>query len=327
MISWPTYCRVGKSVIGGWHDGEMNVEALLYAIAAGQGGVVRREQALQRGMTRHQIDSRVKSGKWTSVASGGYRLISMEGPLEIVRAAVAVLPSAVASHFSAARIHRMQFVPVDSASVTVHARTTHCFPDAQVFRSLDIRDHHIEDWHGLPVTTVERTVVGLSAVVSQRHLATIVDDLLANRRTTVDELDTLLREVARRGRIGVRAMRAILESRSGTDQQRTMLERGGLRILRGGGFPSFEVEYPIPWDQDRRYDVAFVESQLAVEWDSFRWHSQERMFQSDRERDRDALEHGWRILRFTWRDVTVSPEAVDQSVRALLLSLANRSAG
>jgi very-short-patch-repair endonuclease len=305
----------------------MNGEAELYSVAAEQGGVIRREQAIEAGLSRHQIDSRLKSSKWAAVSKGGYRLIALNGGLEIARAAAAVLPSAVVSHFSAAQVHMMSFVPIDRASVTVKSHTTHRFPGAEIFRCIDMRQQHIEDWRGLPVTTIERTVVDLASAVSLRHLAVIVDELLASRRTTLDALDGVLGDVAKKGKPGVRAMRSILEGRSGGRQRQTKLEALGARILRSAEFPRFEVEYPLPWDSDRRYDVAFVAAQLAIEWDSFRWHSQERMFRSDRERDRDAMEHGWIVLRFTWQDVTETPEKVESSVRRLLMQRSQPSAG
>ncbi|MCL1600540.1 MAG: DUF559 domain-containing protein [Actinomycetia bacterium] len=296
----------------------MNVDADLYAVAAIQGGVIRRSQAFEAGLTRHQIDSRVKAGRWVLIVRGGYRLIELAGEMELVRAAAAVLPSAVVSHSSAARIHRMSFVPIARASVTVHASKTHKFSGVRVVRGMDMKRAHVEDWGGLVVTTVARTAFDLAGDLSQRHLAVIVDEALASRRATLDELDDVLRDVERKGKPGVRAMRSVLNARTGSDPRQTKLERIGLQILKSGGLPSFEVEHPIPWRPDRRYDVAFVPAQVAIEWDSFRWHSQERVFQSDRERDREAIEHGWRVLRFTWKDVTESPDSVLHSVRRLL---------
>jgi len=296
----------------------MNADADLYAVAANQGGVIRRSQALEAGLTRHQIDSRVKTSRWVVVARGGYRLIELVGETELVRAAATVLPSAVVSHFSAARIHGMSFVPTVHASVTVHASKTHKFSGVRVIRCRDMKSGHVEDWGGLSVTTVARTAFDLASELSRRHLAVIVDEALASRRTTLDELDDVLRDVARKGKPGVRAMRSVLEARTQSDQRQTKLEKIGLQILTNGGLPPFEVEYPIPWRPDRRYDVAFVAAQLAIEWDSFRWHSQESVFQSDRERDREAIEHGWHVLRFTWKDVTENPDMVLHSVRRLL---------
>ena len=57
---------------------------------------------------------------------------------------------------------------------------------------------------------------------------------------------------------------------------------------------------------------------LAIEWDSRRWHEMADAFVTDRERDRQAFLHGWRVVRFTWVDVTRTPEEVVSTVRQLL---------
>lgn len=305
----------------------MNAEASIYGLAAKQGGVVHRDQILEAGLSRHKIDNRVKSGLWTPVSRRGYRLIVCDGAIELVRAAVAVLPSAVASHFSAALVHGMDYVPVDDVSVTVHARTTHSFPGVRVFRCRDLLDRHFEDREGVRVTTLDRTVVDLAAVLSVRHLEVVVDDLLASRRTTIGGVEGVLDDVARKGKPGTRTMRSVLENRSAVDYRLSRLERQGIRILRQSGLVPFEVEYPIPWNNERRYDVAFVSAQLAIEWDSFRWHVQASAFQSDKERDREAIDHGWRILRFTWKDVTEHPDVVVATVRSVLTATGTVSMG
>ncbi len=296
----------------------MNVEGSIYSLAAEQGGVVRRDQILNAGLGRHKIDNRVKSGLWVPVSRHGYRLIDRDGARELARAAVAVLPTAVASHFSAALVHDLRRVSVEGVSVTVHAGTTHSFPGVRVFRCRDMLDRHFEDREGMRVTTLDRTAVDLAAVLTERHLEAVVDDLLSRRRTTVDDLERVLNDVARKGKPGTRSMRSVLKNRSGVDYRRSKLERRGIRILKQVGLPPFEVEYAIPWSTERRYDVAFPSAKLAIEWDSFRWHVEASTFQSDKERDREAMEHGWRILRFTWRDVTDNPDMVVATIRSVL---------
>jgi very-short-patch-repair endonuclease len=53
----------------------------------------------------------------------------------------------------------------------------------------------------------------------------------------------------------------------------------------------------------------------VVEGDSREWHGDEYTFQADRERDNLAQLAGWRILRFTWHDVTRKPDYVVSSIR------------
>jgi very-short-patch-repair endonuclease len=82
--------------------------------------------------------------------------------------------------------------------------------------------------------------------------------------------------------------------------------------------PEPRLEFSIPWDPERRFDAAYPAARLAIEWDSRRWHELSDAFSRDRERDRQSLLHGWRVLRFTWVDVTERPTEVVETVRSLL---------
>jgi very-short-patch-repair endonuclease len=296
----------------------MSTQSNVYRLASTQGGVIRREQAFGSGMSRGQVERRLATGEWQRVSTGGYRLIKMSGRLNTVRAAVAILPHATVSHFSAAAVHDIPAVPTDVVSVTVHAQTTHTFPGVRVYRSLDLEEGHLRKSGGLPTTTLERTVVDLAACLKPRHLGIVVDEVLASGRCDVADLRRVLDTVARRGRRGVVALRSVLDERSEGPAKASRLERHGIQLLEGAGLDDFSVEYTIPWTSNRRFDVAFVADRVAVEWDSRRWHTQKEAMRNDRERDRDAVAHGWRVLRFTWEDVQDTPTDVIDTIRTVL---------
>jgi len=287
-------------------------------IASQQGGVVRRDQALKVGLTGNMIRHRIAVGEWKPVGASGYRIFVMSDRLNLLRAAVAVLPDAVASHYSAAAIHLMPLIPRDIVSVTVHAQTTHEFPGVRVFRSLDLTPDHLEESNGLPVTNVTRTVLDIAACLTLRHLEVVVDELLASNRCDVADIRATLDSVARRGRKGVANMRTVIDDRSERLPDSTLLEQRGHDLLVNSGFSGFQVEYPIPWSADRRFDIAFPRQSVALEWDSRRWHTQKVAFQTDRERDRDAHVHGWRVLRFTWDDVCTRPADTIETIRTVV---------
>jgi hypothetical protein len=296
----------------------MDFNATVSTIASTQGGVITRAQAIQAGMSPNQIDRRVQTRRWTALINGGYRLFEMPGDLPLVKAAIALLPRAVASHFSAAAIHGLRTVPTREVSVLVHSQTTHTFPGVRVFRCHDLDDEHVEMRVGVPVTTVERTVTDLAALVTPAHLGVILDDAVAARIVTCEQVRTVLDSVARKGKPGVRKLRSVLDERQGPDHSPSILETAGLRLLIDAGFTGFATEFPIPWAPRKRFDVAFPEHQLEIEWDSRRWHTQVQAFESDRLRDREAVLHGWRVLRFTWDDVHKRPDSVIEAVRVAL---------
>ncbi len=296
----------------------MNPDRLVAEIAARQGGAVRSDQARASGLTKGQIDRRLRDGRWQSLGRFGYQVIEMSGAMSRVRAAIATLPNAVVSHDSAAELHNLPKLRRGLASVLVHSRTTHDFPGVVVHRCHDLLDGHLEEIDGLPVTSVSRTIIDLSPFLSKKHIAAILDSAVADQRTRLEDVELVVDQVARRGKPGIQKMRSILEERQAGPPNGSPLERRGAEVLRDGGLPEPRFEFPIPWDLDRRFDAAFPEERLAIEWDSRRWHELADAFSRDRERDRRALLHGWRVIRFTWIDVTERPAEVVAVVRALL---------
>jgi len=309
----------------------MNADRIASGIAAQQGGAIRSEQAYECGFTRGQIDQRVKDGRWRSIGRFGYRVFEMPGSMNLVRAAIATLPDAVVSHDTAAEMHDLSKLRRGVASVLVHSRTTHSFPGVTVHRCHDLADGHVVEMSDLPVTSIPRTIVDLAPFLTARHLTAVLASAVTEQRVTADDVQAALSQVARRGRPGIQKLRRILEEREVGPRDGTPLERAGAEVLRAGGIPTPRFEYPIPWDSFRRFDVAFPKQRLAIEWDSRRWHELVEAFARDRERDRQAMLHGWRVVRFTWVDVTRHRRDVVGTVRQLLAAgaapIAPRTAG
>ena len=297
----------------------MTPDNLALSLAARQGGVITLVQALDCGLSSSSVKRRVRRGNWTRVFRSVYRLIDMTDPTDLVRAAVAGLPRAVVSHQTAAEMHGITNVKQGMAVVTVHSKTTHVFPGVIVHRNHDLLPGHVDAVRDLPTTTLPRTVVDLGQVLTEKHVRHVVDNLIAQQKVTVEDIRSVHAEVARRGKPGSKAVRTILEERgAGPEASATRLELKGLAVLRDGGLPDPILEYPAPWDQNKRLDAAYPDARLAIEWDSRGFHGRIDAFERDRERDRNALVHGWRTVRFTWKDVTERPHSVVTTVRVLL---------
>ncbi|MEA2057285.1 MAG: type IV toxin-antitoxin system AbiEi family antitoxin domain-containing protein [Actinomycetota bacterium] len=297
----------------------MDTERQINQLAASQGGIIRIEQALASGLTYPQVRYRVDTGTWVRVIRGVLRIFDMAHCRDRLRAAVAALPTATVSHESAAEIHAIPYVRRDLAVVSVHSQTTHAFPAVTVHRNHDLDPAHVVIHDELPVTTVCRTVIDLAAVLTANHIESIVDDLFAAKRLTVNELDDAVDLVSRRGKPGSTSLHELLAlRRDEPDPSPTPLERRGFEVLADGELPEPIREYPMPWNESRRFDAAYPQARLAIEWDSRRWHTQVSAFETDRQRDRQAAIHGWRVLRFTWRDVTTRPREVADTVRRAL---------
>ncbi len=285
-----------------------------------QGGVISREQALAIGFSRSQIARRVATAAWVPVGRIGYRLTQERDESDRLKAAVALLPTAVVSHETAAEFHRMDGVPKGVFAVTVHSRTTHDFPGVVVHRNFDIKDSHIEVVDGLPVTNVGRTCLDLAQVLRPKRLTRVLDGAVAAGILELGYLNELVTEVSRRGKKGSAILRSYLDERSGETRPMSVLEREGRVLIREAGLPAPLPEYPIPWEPTRRFDDAYPEQRLAIEWDSRRFHMERGRFEADRARDRDAVVHGWKLLRFTWEDVFDRSTMVISQIERSLIS-------
>jgi very-short-patch-repair endonuclease len=57
-------------------------------------------------------------------------------------------------------------------------------------------------------------------------------------------------------------------------------------------------------------DIAFPASKVAIEIDGWAFHVDTDTFQRDRQRQNLLVRHGWRVLRFTYRDLVARPDQV-----------------
>jgi hypothetical protein len=268
------------------------------------------------------IFRRTQSGQWRRVAPGTYALYPTSPDRLPLSVAVAKL-AAVASHESAGELHGLMRVRPRRVVVTVpHRRTNRC-EDVVVHESTDLAPGHIMVVAGLPVTTPERTIVDLAAVTRPTALRSIVEAGLVTQRIEMPGVVEVFDEIARRGKPGVAALRIILEELGGAPVVvESELERRFLEVVRGAGLPDPVVQLRVPWRSRTagRVDFAYPDVHLIIECDGRRWHTAFESFEVDRRRDNLAQLAGWRVLRFTWADVTRSAPQVVQAIRAALAS-------
>jgi very-short-patch-repair endonuclease len=107
----------------------------------------------------------------------------------------------------------------------------------------------------------------------------------------------------------------------GDDVPRSELERRFLVLCRRAALPSPAVN---AWlavaGEEMQVDFVWHGSRSIVEVDGFRTHGTRRAFREDRRRDRLLELAGWRVVRFTWDDVTGDPDHVTSVLRELALT-------
>lgn len=279
---------------------------------------MRRDQLIAQGLSPSAVDRMVNAGDLTPATTGIYRVIPSEDYVDLLRGAVLTLPQAVVSHESAAHMLGFPRLPVLVPTVVVPSYTTHRFPGVTVRRCSDLARFDIVMSEGLAVTNVLRTFFDLGGLLSFKHWDAIGESLVIAGMMELTSFADLTLRLARRGKPGSRYAHDFLEERGGHHPKATILERKGRDVLARAGLAAPLPEHPIPWRPERRFDDAYPEARIAIEWDSRAWHEQRAAMVADRRRDREAAAHRWIVLRFTWEEVTERPHEIVEAVGLLL---------
>ncbi len=127
-------------------------------------------------------------------------------------------------------------------------------------------------------------------------------------------LNTVLDHSA--GRRGIRGLRHLLsELPDEPALTRTELERRFLRLVRAARLPIPVVNALIA---GLEVDFHWPAQRLIVETDGRATHGHVLAFERDRNRDLELELAGWRVLRFTWRQILDDPQRVAAALRGRL---------
>ncbi len=218
-------------------------------------------------------------------------------------------PDAALSHESAGEVLGIRRRRSGLIEVTVPPDVARKRPGIRVHRSV-LPPNERAERHGIPVTTVVRTLVDLATRLSADELEAAVGE--ADR---LDEIDPEhLREALERmpGRRGRAALRRLLGRRSFVVTE-SLLERRFLAIVRSSALPLPQTQQLV---NGFRVDFWWPDLGLVVETDGLRYHRTPAQQARDRRRDQAHIAAGLKPLRFTYEQVTQEPADVERILRA-----------
>ena len=287
-----------------------------------QHGIINRQQALDCGLSARQITYRVRAGVWYREARGVYRH-RLFRPTWRSRLLVACFElNAVASHRSAAALHRIEDFPPGRVEVVVASGRWRRPPAVTVHQSTqtDRLDTALID--AIPCAGLTRTVLDLAAVTDRSRLEAAIDFVLRERGVDLVDLSTVLARHSRRGRDGCGKLRAVLDERlgrSGIPLSRWSRMVG--ELLVSGGIPAPVYEHVVTDDAGRflgQADLAYPAARVAIELDSVSWHLNRESFEKDPQRRNRLTVAGWVVLNYTWRRTVDDAAGVRREVAAAL---------
>ena len=155
---------------------------------------------------------------------------------------------------------------------------------------------------GIPVTTVERTIIDLTERLNTDRLLRAMREAEFQRLLDLDALNAAVERA--HGRRRIKALKhAIARHRPG-QIIRGELEHGFAELRRGAGLREPETNVPVRVKgQTYVIDCLWREERIAVELDGRDGHAREMAFESDRRKDAALSAIGLRPLRFTWQRV------------------------
>jgi len=174
--------------------------------------------------------------------------------------------------------------------------------------------------HGIPTTTVPRTLLDLSAVVRRDELRGALRQAEQLRLTDPLWLGDLIERYPRKP--GAPAIRALIEeAQRGLATVRSELEERFQAFLLNAAVPMPTTNARI---EGLEVDCAWEEQRLIVELDGRATHDTAHAFETDRARDRRLEAAGWRVVRITWRQLHDTPLELEADIRRLLARAVSR---
>jgi len=311
-------------------------DALMRELAAGQHGVVSTSQLLVAGVHRHLVRRRCAQGWLVRLARGVYRVGPIRASREAEMAAILLCGTGAAiSHDTAARLRGLvpgrpeprsltpsldggrSLTPSrgvgrsransrgDAVHVTVRSGGPRSRPGLRVHRSRTLLDDEVTMFDGIPVTTPPRTLLDIAQALRVRELEKALARAERLGLATRSEMEVLLERHPRRS--GIRALRHVLGLTGGPAFTRSEAEARFLALVRKGGLPEPRANVRIAGHE---VDFLWRNAGLVVEIDGFAFHRSRADFERDRSRSATLTAAGFRVVRFTWRQLAERREVV-----------------
>lgn len=284
----------------------MTADQELFALARAQHGVVATRQLLALGMSRGRV-STLKARGWLQAAHRGVYLVGpIHGPrARLMAATLAGGDAAWLSHRSGGELWSVGPALSGAVSVTLVGRGGRSRPGITVHVARRVSDEDVTSHDGIPVTAPGRTLLDLATQLPRRDLARAVEQAEILGLVQGDWLDALLIRNPRHR--GAAALRAVTRAAEAPAMTRSEAERRLLELVRAARLPPPRTNQRI---HGHEVDFLWPRQRLIAEVDGFAFHSSRSSFERDRRRDAHLIANGHRVIRITWRQLTMEPESV-----------------
>ena len=285
-----------------------DLEQQLARIAECQHGAFTRAIADEIGFSQRQRQHRLEQRRWEEPFEGVFRIAGAPRTWrsDLVCAVFAGSDHTFGSHRSATAVYELPGADRHLQEVQCRRWRRPHWPTLVVHETLALSAEDVTVVDGIPITTVERTLLDLGAVRSPQTVERAVEAAIRRELTTIDDLVATLQRLGRKGRRGCGVLRDILAVRT-VDRAVTEsdMEMRLLQVLRANGLPEPITQFEV-WHKGRfiaRVDAAYVQWRIALEYDSYLWHSNRRERARDNARRNALLNVEWTPISVVWDDL------------------------
>jgi hypothetical protein len=292
-------------------------DAVIARLATEQHGVVSLSQLRDKGLGLGAINHRVRAGRlhrlYRGVFAVGHTRLSREG-----RWTAALLASgegAVLSHVSAATLWDLRPSSATAIHVTVPTYAgRRRRPGVVLHRSRTLGAPDVAELDGFALTSVARTLVDLAGMLTRGSLERTVERSLELRLFDLAGLRAAIdaRPTSRGCTALARVVAAIHDEPA--------LTRSELEALMRDLCAAHGIDPPEVNPRIEGYEVDFLwrSRRLIVETDGHAHHGTRTAFERDRAKDARLTALGYRVVRFTYRQLVYEPDFVVSTLLALL---------
>jgi len=270
-------------------------------VAARQDNVVGYEQLRKCGLSKWQIPRWVNAGLLHRLFPRAYAVGSSKVTLlgRIRAAVLACGDDSVASHRTAAWIWALG-IAMCGIEVTVARDDAPGIKGIKTRKSTFARGETTTR-HGIPVTSLIRTLIDLAAVLDENALAYALDQ--AGRHNL--SIPKLRAEIARhKGRKGIGKLRKIVDEYHPTNPVKSPLEWLARNFCRRENLPQASVNVLVKTENGfREGDLVFAEAKVILEVQSKEHHSSWQARIRDNRRAAELQSEGWEVVQAVLEDL------------------------
>ena len=282
----------------------------------GQHGLITLGQATGCGLTEGQVRHLVTRGHWRRLRRGVYVVGGAPSTREQVwlAAVLAAGDGAVLSHGTALQHWGLE-LRAEAVEVTTARDRRRVLTGVVVHRSVSIGSLDVTRRAGIPLTTLGRALVDVSARLGRGPLGPLLDDGVRRGLTTYEGVERSLRRVGPApGRHPSVMVELLGERLPGFDPGDSQAEARLARLLRGAGY-LVEVHHVVVAGGRRfELDLALPHERVGLEFQSFAFHRTRTPFDRDLDKRLLLQLEGWTTV-----------EVGDRTGDALLLAAVERA--